>query len=107
MSTWIYHPGLDRYSEVEEESVAAWTEIGWEHAPAGPETDPNQLRFTEEELAIRAALANDVVLDAPDLGDPEDNPADDPDLAPEVSIETAEVGPSTADASLNQDPQED
>jgi hypothetical protein len=94
MSTWIYHAGLDRFSVVEEESVPAWVEIGWEHVPAGPDADPNQLRFTEEELAIRAALDNDVVLDAPE-----------PD--PEVSIETAEVGPSTADASLNQDPQED
>lgn len=92
MSTWIHHPGLDRFSEVEPESVAAWEELGWVHAPDGPPGLVDPGRYTEDEILARAALANGITVSEPDPG---------------VSIETPPEPDSTADASLNQDPQED
>jgi len=97
--TWVYHAGLDRWSEVSGTSLETWAELGWEHKPEGPVTDYGD-RYSETELAARAAeLAGTGSLGIQVV------PAE-----PEVSIETPESAGSTDPGSSNQDsgtPQED
>ncbi len=100
--TWVYHAGLDRWSEVSGTSLEAWAELGWEHRPEGPVVDYGD-RFSEWELEQRAQQLGQIAP-AGDLGI-QVIPA-----AQEVSIETPEPEGSTDPGSSNQDsgtPQED
>jgi len=100
--TWVYHAGLDRWSEVSGTSLESWAELGWEHKPEGPPVQDDG-RFSEWELEQRA-IQTGQVAPVGDLGI-QVVPA-----APEVSIETPESADSTDPGSSNQDsgtPQED
>lgn len=100
--TWVYHAGLDRWSEVSGTSLETWAELGWEHRPEGPPVDFGD-RYSEYELEQRA-LQLGQVAPAGDLG-VQVIPA-----AESVSIETPESEGSTDTGSSNQDsgtPQED
>jgi hypothetical protein len=101
-SIWIHHPELDRYSEIEDESLAAWEDAGWVEV-ADPRVEDTE-RFSETELAARR---EQLAVEFPGRGI---QVAPSSDQAVEASTGTPSADVSTAPASLNQDsgtPQED
>lgn len=96
--TWVYHPGLDRWSEVSVESIESWEDLGWKHQPEGP-PGLNEEMFSAVELAARAEQLGIVVV-----------PPEEPEKDEGLSIQSPDVNLSTRSASLKQDsgtPQED
>ena len=97
---WVYHPGLDRWSQVAETSLDSWADLGWEFKPEGPPASELDERYSADELVKRAAELGQIAVVEPAM-----TPAVElaPDTAPEtpegVSIETPEPPASTTAAS--------
>ena len=102
MSIWIHHKELDRFSEIEEESLAGWEDAGWVLAEDPTEEDTE--RFSESELQARR---EQLAVEFPTSGI---QVVPSSDQVVEPSTETPPADTSTDPASLNQDsgtPQED
>lgn len=96
---WVHHVDLDRWSEVPEDSLPAWEDLGWEHHPEGPPSTGDVERYSVDELIKRA---EELGLPAPTEPSPVVEVVPD-EVVPEVSILTPETPASTEDASLKQD----
>jgi hypothetical protein len=102
VSIWIHHKDLDRYSEIEEESLPVWEDSGWVQTE-NPTLEDTE-RYTEGELIARR---EQLAVEFPGTGI---QVVPSSDQAVKVSIETPPADVSTEPASLNQDsgtPQED
>ena len=100
MSIWIHHPELDRFSEIEEESLPVWEDAGWVQAE-NPTVEDTERFSSVELIARREQLAVEF---------PGQYIAPSSDQVIEDSTGTPPADASTEPASLNQDsgtPQED